>query len=87
MKWLVENGASLSSACSVKDFALFNNECTTYIFLFIQSGFTPLINACNSDIDLSSKVRYLGDKGADCSAKDCVSLVILLAQCSQCRFI
>ena len=41
------------------------------LFLFeLQVGRTPFMMACESSIDRSSKVRFLGEKGADCQAKD-----------------
>ena len=41
------------------------------LFLFhLQDGETPFMWACESSINRSAKVRYLGEKGADCRAKD-----------------
>ena len=72
MKWLVEHNAAINLVNWVRG--------VSHIFLYmmfyvlLQKGRTPFMLACGSCIDRSSKVRYLGEMGADYLAKDDVSL-------------
>ena len=47
------------------------------ICIHLQKRQTPFMLACASDIDRSSKVRYLDEKGADCLAKDEVGFILM----------
>ena len=47
------------------------------ICIYLQKRQTPFMLACASDIDRSSKVHYLDEKGANCLVKDEVGFILM----------